>query len=148
MSRQTVDSGQLLAEPPVDADEREPMASAEVVVKGRNVEIPDHCVLGDVNAGWTVANTMLGSERGLAGDEWPGVAELIEIARAQGRADDRLVRQDIAGADTSVSGLPGAAHWTLWIRSSRPGPLRPTRDRGFQPDRRPERPSGRALGSG
>ena len=42
MSRQTVESGQLLAEPPVDADEHEPMASAEVVVKGRNVEIPDH----------------------------------------------------------------------------------------------------------
>src|ERR1700677_3475437 len=42
MSRQTVDSGQLLAEPPVDADEHEPMATAEVVVKGRNVEIPDH----------------------------------------------------------------------------------------------------------
>jgi ribosomal subunit interface protein len=37
-----VDSGQLLAEPPVDADEHEPMANAEVVVKGRNVEIPDH----------------------------------------------------------------------------------------------------------
>jgi ribosomal subunit interface protein len=42
MSRQTVDTGQLLAERPVDADEHEPTASAEVVVKGRNVEIPDH----------------------------------------------------------------------------------------------------------
>src|ERR1700733_9605030 len=42
MSRQTVDSGQLLAEPPVDVDEHEPTATAEVVVKGRNVEIPDH----------------------------------------------------------------------------------------------------------
>jgi ribosomal subunit interface protein len=42
MSRQTVETGQLLAEPPADADEHEPMASAEVVVKGRNVEIPDH----------------------------------------------------------------------------------------------------------
>jgi ribosomal subunit interface protein len=42
MSRQTVDSGQLLAERPVDIDEHEPTASAEVVVKGRNVEIPDH----------------------------------------------------------------------------------------------------------
>src|SRR6201995_4221042 len=42
MSRQTVDAGQLLAEPPVDADEHEPTAHAEVVVKGRNVEIPDH----------------------------------------------------------------------------------------------------------
>ncbi|WP_422208448.1 ribosome hibernation-promoting factor, HPF/YfiA family [Mycobacterium sp.] len=37
-----MESGQLLAEPPVDVDEHEPTASAEVVVKGRNVEIPDH----------------------------------------------------------------------------------------------------------
>ncbi|MGA9493290.1 MAG: ribosome-associated translation inhibitor RaiA [Mycobacterium sp.] len=43
MSRQTVDSGQLLAERPVDADEQaETTTRAEVVVKGRNVEIPDH----------------------------------------------------------------------------------------------------------
>jgi ribosomal subunit interface protein len=43
MSRQTVDSGQALAELPADADEPdEPTLSAEVVVKGRNVEIPDH----------------------------------------------------------------------------------------------------------
>src|SRR5437764_6533492 len=42
MSRQTVDSGQLLAERPIDSDEHEPLATAEVVVKGRNVEIPDH----------------------------------------------------------------------------------------------------------
>jgi ribosomal subunit interface protein len=39
MSRQTVDSGQFLA----DTDEQdEPTPRAEVVVKGRNVEIPDH----------------------------------------------------------------------------------------------------------
>ncbi|MCV7260190.1 ribosome hibernation-promoting factor, HPF/YfiA family [Mycobacterium shimoidei] len=39
MSRQTVDSGQVLA----DTDELdEPRPRAEVVVKGRNVEIPDH----------------------------------------------------------------------------------------------------------
>jgi ribosomal subunit interface protein len=46
MSRQTADYGQLLAEQPADADEHdehdEPTAQAEVVVKGRNVEIPDH----------------------------------------------------------------------------------------------------------
>ncbi|MBV9720987.1 MAG: ribosome-associated translation inhibitor RaiA [Mycobacterium sp.] len=43
MSRQTVDSAQALTELPADADEPdEPMPSAEVVVKGRNVEIPDH----------------------------------------------------------------------------------------------------------
>ena len=43
MSRLTVDSGQLVAELPVAADEPdEPTPHAEVVVKGRNVEIPDH----------------------------------------------------------------------------------------------------------
>jgi ribosomal subunit interface protein len=43
MSRQTVDSGQLLAELPTAADEQdESMPRAEIVVKGRNVEIPDH----------------------------------------------------------------------------------------------------------
>jgi ribosomal subunit interface protein len=45
MSRQTVDSGQLLAERPPEVDEHgepAPQAEADVVVKGRNVEIPDH----------------------------------------------------------------------------------------------------------
>ncbi len=61
-----------------------------------DVEIPDDAVIGEVDNGWTVANTMLGSERGLAGDEWPGVPELIEVARNRGVAADPLVRQDIA----------------------------------------------------
>jgi ribosomal subunit interface protein len=43
MSRQTVESDQLITEPPVGVDEPdEPTLHAEVVVKGRNVEIPDH----------------------------------------------------------------------------------------------------------
>jgi ribosomal subunit interface protein len=42
MSRLTVDSTQLLDEPPVGIDTQEPTATAEVVFKGRNVEIPDH----------------------------------------------------------------------------------------------------------
>jgi ribosomal subunit interface protein len=43
MSRQTVDSGQVLAQlPPVVDAEDESTPQAEVVVKGRNVEIPDH----------------------------------------------------------------------------------------------------------
>ena len=42
MSRLTVDSGQILDQPPVEIDAQEPTATAEVVVKGRNVEIPDH----------------------------------------------------------------------------------------------------------
>lgn len=42
MSRLTVDSGLVLDEPPVAIDPQEPTVSAEVVFKGRNVEIPDH----------------------------------------------------------------------------------------------------------
>ncbi|MEE3067224.1 MAG: ribosome-associated translation inhibitor RaiA [Actinomycetota bacterium] len=42
MSRLTVDSTQLLDEPPARIDAQEPTTTAEVVFKGRNVEIPDH----------------------------------------------------------------------------------------------------------
>lgn len=42
MSRLTVDSGQILQQPPVAIDAQEPTATAEIVFKGRNVEIPDH----------------------------------------------------------------------------------------------------------
>jgi ribosomal subunit interface protein len=43
MSRLTVDSGQILDQAPLETDEPvEPTTSAEVVFKGRNVEIPDH----------------------------------------------------------------------------------------------------------
>jgi ribosomal subunit interface protein len=42
MSRLTVDSGQILDQAPVETDAQEPTTTAEVVFKGRNVEIPDH----------------------------------------------------------------------------------------------------------
>src|SRR6516165_88360 len=43
MSRLTVESGQVLDQAPVGTDESvEPTLTAEVVFKGRNVEIPDH----------------------------------------------------------------------------------------------------------
>jgi ribosomal subunit interface protein len=42
MSRLTVDTAQILDQPPVAIDAQEPTATAEVVFKGRNVEIPDH----------------------------------------------------------------------------------------------------------
>ncbi|MGF2951115.1 ribosome hibernation-promoting factor, HPF/YfiA family [Mycobacterium sp. THU-M116] len=43
MSRLSEDSGQMLAEPPAQTDGQvEPTLDAEVVFKGRNVEIPDH----------------------------------------------------------------------------------------------------------
>ena len=43
MSRLSVDSGQFVGQPPAETDgQAEPTANAEVVFKGRNVEIPDH----------------------------------------------------------------------------------------------------------
>jgi ribosomal subunit interface protein len=42
MSRLAVDSAQILDQPPVQIDAPEPVLNAEVVFKGRNVEIPDH----------------------------------------------------------------------------------------------------------
>ncbi len=42
MSRLTVDFGQTLDQPPADTEPAEQTINAEVVFKGRNVEIPDH----------------------------------------------------------------------------------------------------------
>ncbi len=43
MSRLSVDSGQILDQPPAETDGQvQPTTTAEVVFKGRNVEIPDH----------------------------------------------------------------------------------------------------------
>ncbi len=43
MSRLSVDSGQILDQPPSTTDgQAQPTTTAEVVFKGRNVEIPDH----------------------------------------------------------------------------------------------------------
>jgi ribosomal subunit interface protein len=42
MSSQSVDSAQILAPERSDADDQAPTAQSEIVVKGRNVEVPDH----------------------------------------------------------------------------------------------------------
>jgi alkylation response protein AidB-like acyl-CoA dehydrogenase len=63
-----------------------------------DVEVPDSAVVGEVHGGWAVAATMLGSERGLVGEEFPGVADLIDAARQAGQTGDPLLRQEIARA--------------------------------------------------
>jgi len=63
-----------------------------------DVPVAATAVIGDVHAGWAVATTMLGSERGLVGEEFPGVDDLVQAARDRGLADDPLVRQQIAEA--------------------------------------------------
>ncbi len=67
-----------------------------------DVEVPDSAVVGEVHGGWAVAATMLGSERGLVGEEFPGVADLIAAAREAGRGGDPVVRQGIARAHVNA----------------------------------------------
>jgi alkylation response protein AidB-like acyl-CoA dehydrogenase len=67
-----------------------------------DVAVPHSAVVGEIHGGWAVAATMLGSERGLVGEEFPGVADLIVAARETGRAEDPLVRQGIAQAHVNA----------------------------------------------
>jgi alkylation response protein AidB-like acyl-CoA dehydrogenase len=61
------------------------------------VRIPDDCVVGEVDDGWTIARTTLGAERMMIGsmDVGDHVADVIRHARAAGRAGDPLLRQDL-----------------------------------------------------
>jgi alkylation response protein AidB-like acyl-CoA dehydrogenase len=65
------------------------------------VRVPDSHRLGDVNGGWTVALTTLMNERAAIGGGGGGVGlptsmRLVEVARAMGRSQDPLVRQQLA----------------------------------------------------
>jgi alkylation response protein AidB-like acyl-CoA dehydrogenase len=72
------------------------------------VELTDDDVIGQVNGGWTVAQTMLVYERGGLPDGGPplprgpsGLApELVALARRLGRERDPIVRQQIARVQT------------------------------------------------
>jgi alkylation response protein AidB-like acyl-CoA dehydrogenase len=72
----------------------------EVFLSG--VRIPAANVVGEVDGGWGVALTTLGSERSLIGGGAGGTAfpTLLELARTHGATDDPLRRQDIAAAFT------------------------------------------------
>jgi alkylation response protein AidB-like acyl-CoA dehydrogenase len=67
------------------------------------VRVPDDHRLGDVNGGWTVALTTLMNERAAiggggaaSGSGLMGMPRLAELVRNMGRADDALVRQQLA----------------------------------------------------
>jgi alkylation response protein AidB-like acyl-CoA dehydrogenase len=69
-----------------------------------DVEVTDDDVIGEVNKGWTVAQTMLVYERG-AGDAGPAPLEprrlapdLVALANRVGRASDPVARQLLARA--------------------------------------------------
>ena len=64
-----------------------------------DVRIPAHQVVGEVDSGWTVARTTLGSERAMIGGLVNTVAvfrDLVELARERERDADPVVRQDLA----------------------------------------------------
>ena len=62
-----------------------------------DVRLPMDSVVGDVNDGWRVANTMLLSERGLIAGRMVSDFDLIvELARLRKRSADPVVRQEIA----------------------------------------------------
>jgi alkylation response protein AidB-like acyl-CoA dehydrogenase len=73
-----------------------------------DAELTDDDVIGPVNGGWTVAQTMLVYERGGLPDGGPplprgpsGLApELVALARRLGRERDPIVRQQIARVQT------------------------------------------------
>ena len=85
-----------------------------------DVAIPAADVLGEVNDGWTVATRLLYHEReavaggspfasgvsGMHSDHASGRDELVELARAAGRAGDPLVRQLVA--ESRVNDLVGS----------------------------------------
>jgi acyl-CoA dehydrogenase len=66
-----------------------------------DVRVPDSHRLGEVNGGWTVALTTLMNERAAIGGGGGGAAlptstRIVELARASGRTNDPLVRQELA----------------------------------------------------
>jgi alkylation response protein AidB-like acyl-CoA dehydrogenase len=72
----------------------------EVFLSG--VRVPAENVVGEVDGGWGVALTTLGSERTLIGGGMGGTAfsQLLELARAHGATADPLRRQEMAAAFT------------------------------------------------
>lgn len=71
------------------------------------VEVTDDERIGEVNQGWTVAQTMLVYERGAGQFDAAPVApreiapDLVELARANGRLEEPTIRQAIARAHTN-----------------------------------------------
>jgi len=90
---------------------------------------PKGNVLGDLNNGWAVGNTLLGFERGVGatttslsfGAEFD---QFVEMARERGLTDDPHVRQDIARFHTNIQIMRyrGMQALTRYLRGDNPGP--------------------------
>jgi alkylation response protein AidB-like acyl-CoA dehydrogenase len=90
---------------------------------------PKDDVLGGLNNGWAVGNTLLGYERGVGATTtalaFGAEYELfVDMARKQGKLDDPLVRQDIARFYTTVQIMKyrGMQALTRFLTGQQPGP--------------------------
>ncbi|HEX9970324.1 MAG TPA: acyl-CoA dehydrogenase family protein, partial [Acidimicrobiales bacterium] len=86
-------------------------------------------VVGEVNAGWAVAMTLLGFERGEAAAVLPirfrtELDRLTELAKERGKADDPLVRQRLAWCYSKVEIMRylGMRALTQWLGGGHVGP--------------------------
>jgi alkylation response protein AidB-like acyl-CoA dehydrogenase len=81
----------------------------EVFLDG--VRVPADRLVGDVHDGWRVASTTLTAERtAIGGGGRIGTREIVDVARRQGRADDPVLRQEIA----KVHAREMAQRWTVY----------------------------------
>ncbi len=90
---------------------------------------PRENVIGEVNGGWAVAMTLLGYERGEAAATTPvqfkvEIDRLVELAKEQGRADDPVIRQQIAWCYSKVEIMRflGMRTLTKFLNGEHPGP--------------------------
>jgi alkylation response protein AidB-like acyl-CoA dehydrogenase len=95
----------------------------EVFLTG--VRIPHSNIVGEVNAGWTVALTTMGHERALIGGiGGVGFDSVLQLARRMDRVDDPLVRQSLASVFTRMEILKylGYRVQTAASQGRAPGP--------------------------
>lgn len=86
-------------------------------------------VIGEVNAGWGVAMTLLGYERGEAAATMPIMFraefdKLVELARKQGVSEDPVIRDRLAKlyCDVEIMRLQGMQTLTKFLDGQHPGP--------------------------
>lgn len=67
-----------------------------------DVRVPVANVVGDIDGGWRIAQTTLGNERQMIGGGGSGIGfkSLATLARECGRADDPVIRQELAKSYT------------------------------------------------
>ena len=86
-------------------------------------------VIGEVNAGWGVAMTLLGYERGEAAATMPIMFraefdKLVELAQQRGVSDDPIIRDRIAKlyCEVEIMRLQGMRSLTKFLDGQHPGP--------------------------